>query len=517
MDIDSVMTVLLVDEDAVFLKSFSDRFREMEDIRARIDTCATAREMRNRIYSHPYDLIFLSDTLPDAAGLDLLAELSRTSVPLPIVMTAARDAGRAAVEAIKKGALDYLLKQDLLALDLAGFLRRQAQGFHLRRENAEFRHINQMKNDFLATVSHELRTPLTSILGMSEILLSERLGRLPEKPRGAARKIQEQAQGLARVINQLLEIQDFTQDRVTLRMGPLALPGLVDRVVTELRPLFEGKKVSLRLEVECPDRTVHGDADTLHKVVENILRNALKFTLPDGAVEVRLAETETGQVLIRIKDTGCGFPPQALPYVFQKFFHADPSLARSYGGLGLGLAYCKHAVDAHGGRVWVESDGPGKGAVVNVALPREDPGAGPGGTRDGRSLLLWVDDNPTLLELIEYGFAGLSDSIALITARSGAAGLDHVRARRPDMVVLDVMMPDINGLEVLARLKTDPRTRDIPVMMVSGYREAAQEALEKGAVDCLLKPFRVSEVVDKVQRHIAASRRPAAAENRPRA
>jgi CheY-like chemotaxis protein len=243
-----------------------------------------------------------------------------------------------------------------------------------------------------------------------------------------------------------------------------------------------------------------GDRDALGKVFEHILQNALKFTPEGGRVTVAARVQSPGGVELRVTDTGKGVPAQALPYVFQKFFHADQTLTRPYGGLGLGLAYCKHVVDAHEGRIWLESAGPDQGTTVHITFPRWAPSPG---TAGGKSkTILWVDDNPTMLELMEVGFSSFPEQVRLMTCQSGADALDTVRASPPDLIVLDMMMPGMSGLDVLNQLKFEKRFSGIPVVVVTGHREAAEEALRHGAVDFFLKPFRVTEMVEKIRRHL---------------
>jgi CheY-like chemotaxis protein len=235
--------------------------------------------------------------------------------------------------------------------------------------------------------------------------------------------------------------------------------------------------------------------------VEHLLLNALKFTPAGGRVDVELHPMAPRGALLSIKDSGVGIPKEALPYVFQKFFHADPTLTRAYGGLGLGLAYCQHMIDAHGGRIWVESPGPGQGTTVNVTLACVDgsaEGASPA-VPVGQRTVLWVDDNPNMLELVEAGFSSFGTDVNLVTRQRGQEALDEARRHTPHLIVLDIMMPDMNGLEVLARLRADPATRAVPVLVVTGYREAAQEAVERGAFDYFLKPFRIPEMLEKIR------------------
>jgi CheY-like chemotaxis protein len=320
------------------------------------------------------------------------------------------------------------------------------------------------------------------------------------------KKIIEQSQNLAKLINQLLDVQDIVQERMRLDFRPLSLAEITQARGEAVEPLFKQKGVSLRVE-PMDDRLIfQGDREAVDKVLEHVLLNALKFTPAKGLVLVSAKALPPRSIQLSVLDTGQGIPNEALPYVFQKFFHADQSLTRAYGGLGLGLAYCKHVVEALGGRIWVESAGVGKGTRVNMTFPQ----AGLKGVDNGKSLktVLWVDDNPNMLELIEVGFTALPTNVKLLTCRSGTAALESANTRPPDLIVLDIMMPDMNGLEVLDRLQKNEKTRKVPVMVVSGYREAAQEAVGRGAVDYFLKPFRVPEMLEKIRHHLGLPKEP---------
>ncbi|MBL0059719.1 MAG: response regulator [Elusimicrobia bacterium] len=494
------LRLLIADQDPAFVKLFARRMAELTAWTVTVESCGAGAELLQRIYAEPFDLVFMDLGLTDIGGLDLLARLARTSLPLPVVALSSENEARPAVEAMKRGVLDHVMKEDFATMDLGGFLGRLTETFRLKRENAELHQIGQMKNDFLATISHELRTPLTSILGLSELLMAGRMGPVADKQADGLRKVIEQSQNLARLINQLLDVQDTMLERAQGDFRPVSLTEIVDRHVTSLRPLFEKKGIQLALFLPGEPFFVHGHGESLGKVMEQLLLNALKFTPSGGGVTVSLQGMPPQGALLSVQDTGQGIPKEALGFVFQKFFHADPSLTRTTGGLGLGLAYCQHVVESHGGRIWVESAGSGQGTCVHISLAcLARKGFPPPVPARDHQLVLWVDDNPNMLELMEVGFASLPETVHLVTRQSGQAALEEARARPPDLIVLDLMMPDMNGLEVLSHLKADPATARIPVFVVTGYREAAQEAVAQGAVDSFLKPFRIPEILEKIR------------------
>lgn len=504
------LRVLIADNDSAFVHFFTHRMQSLKEWAVTVDACGSGADLAQRVYAQPYDLVFMDLGLPDFDPLAFLTRVTQTSLPLPFVVFSSKNEARPAVEAMKRGVLDHVMKDDFSTMDLDGFLGRLTETFHLKRENAELHQIGEMKNDFLATISHELRTPLTSILGLSELVVTGRMGPLNERQSDSLRKVIEQSQNLARLINQLLDVQDTLRTRSLSDLHPVLLGRLVGDRVSALTPLFVKKKVSLGFAGEDGAQWVRVQEDALSKVVDHLLLNALKFTSGGGRVAVAVTPFGVGGVVVAVRDDGQGIPKEALPFVFQKFFHADPSLTRGYGGLGLGLAYCQYVVESAGGRIWVESSGPNQGTTVSFTLPRLDPAqvAGPAVVSRDHQVVLWVDDNINMLELMEIGFASLPETVQLVTRQNGQEALEEAFAHPPDLIVLDIMMPDMNGLEVLARLRQEPSTRGIPVLVVTGYKEAAEEAIERGATAYFLKPFRIPEILGKVREFLNIEPRP---------
>jgi len=498
-----VLKILIVDDDETFTDILARKLSRLEKYPAVCEVCHSGHDMLDHIYRQAYDLIFLDVGLPGMDGLEVLARVGQMTLPLPIIMVTGRDNARTAVEAMKRGVLDFYLKEDLLALDLALAVPRFMKIFRQRQENAELKHISQMKDDFLATISHELRTPLTSILGLCEVLLTGRMGALKDEQTHSLRKILAQSHNLVRIINQLLDIRAFTQGAAKLETQPTAFQSLVRRHWENAGPLFEKKGIKAALALPEEPLWVEAHEENLDKVVEQLLANALKFTPKDGQVRIEARKMDSGHVHFKVVDSGLGIPSASLPHVFQKFFHVDQTLTRPYGGMGLGLAFCREVIEAHGGRIWVESKGDNQGTMVSFILPGAAEPAVPApsglGANGHQKTILWVDDNPTLLELVEYSFAGFSYPVNLVTANGGRAALALLAKSTPDLIVLDVMMPEIDGLEMLDRLRKDPKTKGVPVLVVSGYKEAAKKALDRGADDYCLKPFRIQDVFKKIE------------------
>ncbi len=499
------LKILIADSDQGFIKSVADRFQALQNFKTSPDSCLCGEELFDKVFSNPYDLIFVEMGFPDMKGLEILSRLAQSAPPLPIIMLTAENDARQAVEVMKQGVLDVLMKDDFLSLDLSRLLRSLLETFQLRRENAELQQINQMKNDFLATISHELRTPLTSIVGLSEILLSGRMGAMEKKHEDSLKKIFSQSQNLVGLINQLLDLRAITQEHPKIKMSQVSLKEIVNRQVEATRVLFDKKEVKLTVKGTDDPLMIMADQDSLKKVVEHLISNALKFTPSGGQVDIEFKMMDDKNVQLTIKDTGHGIPPESLPYVFQKFFHVDQSLTRPYGGMGLGLAYCKEVVTSHKGRIWVESQGIDQGTMVSFIVPKATGEMeNLGDEEKNRKSVLWVDDNANMLELVDYGFSSYRNSITLCTARGGVAALANIKMQKPDLIILDIMMANMDGFELIEYLKNDSSTKDIPILIVSGYQEAAKRAVESGANDYFLKPFRISDVVEKIEQLLSS-------------
>ena len=372
---------------------------------------------------------------------------------------------------------------------------------------AREREASRLKDEFLAAVSHELRTPLNAILGWTHILGTTDLQ--DETVRKAVAALSRSAHAQNRVIQDLLDVSRIITGKLELAPAPTDLRAVVDSVIESMGPNATAKGV--RLDVRLPDAPcpVYGDYDRLRQVVQNLLSNALKFTPAQGVVIVRI-DQESAAFHLTVSDTGIGISPRFLPHVFERFRQADASTTRGYGGLGLGLAIVKELVEQHGGSVGASSSGPGFGSTFTVTLPRfagvptelprpraEVPDSVP--ALHGIKVLL-VDDNADALEIVTRI---LQDAGATVQpAGSGAEALDWLRGNTVDVVLCDLAMPDMDGFEVLHRIRQIDGTdgRLLPVFAVSAFASADDRirCLAAGFSGHIAKPFSPPELVRAV-------------------
>lgn len=253
----------------------------------------------------------------------------------------------------------------MLGLNLDITTRKAAEDLE-RAARAEAERASRLKDEFVATLSHELRTPLTAVLGWAQVLRRSNIS--PDKLDRGLEVIERNTRLLSQLVSDLLDVSRIVTGKIRLDLAPLDLPAVVRRAVETLRFAADTKGVRLAVDITPIDEPLLGDAARIEQVVWNLLSNAIKFTLPGGLVELRLTQRR-GIATITVHDTGQGIAPEFLPHLFERFRQEDASSSRRYGGLGLGLSLVKHIADLHGGRVYAESPGPGRGSTFTVELP----------------------------------------------------------------------------------------------------------------------------------------------------
>ena len=394
----------------------------------------------------------------------------------------------------------------------------------LRRRIDELDAADRHKNQFLAMLAHELRNPLAPLRNAVQILKSERSN---ESTNAKARDvIDRQVGNMARLIDDLLDAARITRGQVQLRTEPVVLQTVLERSIETVRPMLESRKHKLAASIPSTPILLAGDATRLEQVFSNLLNNAAKYTPSGGLVDVLLgteaAKGDGGsQAVVRIRDNGIGIPPDLIPRVFDLFVQADQSLARSQGGLGIGLTLARRLVEQHGGRVSVHSSGLGQGSEFAVYLPiaRAEESTQASGAdsstrrRDGTeaslspppdSRVLVVDDSPDITHTMAELLALRGHSVQ--TASNGEEALEAAVAFRPTVVLLDIGMPDFDGYAVAERMRRLPQLKDTRFVAVSGYGapEHRVKAKEAGFDFYIVKPIDYASL-DEVLRRPGAS------------
>jgi PAS domain S-box-containing protein len=419
-----------------------------------------------------------------------------------------------------------------------------------RRRAETLAELDRAKTAFFTNVSHELRTPLTLLLAPAEDSLRDTVSVLAPEQRARIELVHANGQRLLKLVNTLLDFSRLESGRVVARFEPVNLADYTTQLISPFRVATEQAGLSLEIECETLEEPVFVDREMWAKIVSNLLSNALKFTF-DGGITVRLSRVSQPSpgVLLEVDDTGVGIEPIEQTHLFERFHRVEGPRSRTYEGSGIGLALVAELAEMHGGDVAARSV-PGSGSSFSVRLPlgsdhlspdqvftehagnhqsaeevtagfveealrwldaapssgvgSGDAGAAPGTDGDQRRVLV-VDDNADMRRYISSLLAG---TYLVDVAPDGAVALEMARVHLPDLVLTDVMMPNLDGYGLLKALRKDPRTAHVPVVMVSARsgEEAAIEGLDAGADDFLVKPFSALELVARVRSNLELER-----------
>ena len=351
---------------------------------------------------------------------------------------------------------------------------------------------SQAKSDFIASMSHELRTPLSAILGFSDLMRNEpREGDRRLVPDEWIEHIHRSGEHLLALINDVLDLAKVEAGRLELDVAPFSLRSVVTETVAGLRPLAERKRLTLTSEVAV-ERLV-ADRGRVRQILYNLLSNAIKFTPDGGSVRVQ-ASADEGEVRLTVADSGIGIAPDHQAAVFEEFRQLGDATARGEG-TGLGLALTRRLVEAHGGRIELTS-APGEGSRFTAVFPQpaepepippasEEPTAVRAADRFPGADVLVIENDPSAIRLLRAYLE--ADGYGVRIAADGPSGLAEARVRPPAAILLDILLPGMDGWEVLRELKADPALRDIPVIVVTVVDERGL-GLALGADDYFLKP-----------------------------
>jgi signal transduction histidine kinase/ActR/RegA family two-component response regulator len=452
-------------------------------------------------------------------------EMARTQANLSAqVESRTHELERLTVELEKKSA--ELEKTNLQLTRISSYLAEQRD--KLSDLNQELQNLDNLKSQLLFDVSHELRTPMVSVKGYTDLLLDGALGGLNAKQRKGLRVAQRNIDRLVHLVDELLDYSRLTARSTAITKKMVDIRPLISDSVELLRPEARKEKIALDLHLEPRPMMVYGDANRIAQVLVNLVGNAIKFNRPGGRVNIETNwDQKRRQYVITVSDTGVGIPENELKNVFDRFFRGKPrSGAQRPRGIGLGLAICKTIVDLHGGRIWAErgtstsaaTTGPTVGTRFHVALPAHPPDDQPelplaefhapnepssAPTRTpADSHILVVDDEPDVLEYIRLVLdaAGYKS----LQASDGADALEILKTHpNIDLVLLDVAMTGLSGLEVLDRIRAQPY--DAKVCMISAHVGARveQSSKEKGADGFLPKPFAPDRLLETVSALVA--------------
>jgi len=376
-----------------------------------------------------------------------------------------------------------------------------------RNARTEAEAANQAKDEFLTMLSHELRTPLTPIIGWLHMM---QRGILPPDDIGRGLSVLERnSQAMKRLINDLLDMSAILTGKMRFEEKPVLLESVIREAIETVRPQAAERDIEIQTSfADWHDPIVTGDRTRLVQALWNLLTNAVKFSKNGERVNV-LCRTEANEAFVAIQDSGEGIPAEFLPHVFERFRQADGSKTRSHGGLGLGLALVRSFVEGHRGGIEVDSNGPGHGSTFTVRLPlqigplkiaAEDQAVPlmPGAFQPAN--LLIVEDEPDTLEMMRTVLGANGYHTTLCS--SAAEALRRVESNEFDLIISDIGMPEMDGLELLTRMRRNDRLRETPAIAVSGYasRKDVEAAFASGFDSHIAKPLNPAELDATVKR-----------------
>jgi signal transduction histidine kinase/ActR/RegA family two-component response regulator len=434
--------------------------------------------------------------------------------------------------------------ESLLAEERALLAQRvQERTSELSVANAELARSARLKDEFLASMSHELRTPLNAILGMSEALLEQVYGELNEKQVKSLRSVEESGRHLLALINDILDLSKIGAGKMELDLGPVPVESACQSSLRIIKESAQKKQLKVSCSFDGAVTLIRADGRRLKQILVNLLNNSVKFTPEGGMIglEVR-GDAEHQMVRLTVWDTGIGISPQDLGRLFQPFVQLDGSLSRQYGGTGLGLALVYRMVEMHGGSVKVESE-VGKGSRFTVSLPwRADEGEVQGqpgkesrldcvvgynaqswppgvrsrkdqeigrerdrGTGDpqdrGPVTILLAEDSETNINTVSEYLT--IKGYQVVVARNGLEAIERARETRPAVIVMDIQMPGMDGLEATRRVRADADLAKIPIIAMTALTMPGdrERCLEAGVNEYVGKPISLKDLVRMIEEH----------------
>ncbi|AUD03666.1 response regulator [Spirosoma pollinicola] len=508
-------TILVVDDEEDLQPLFLGKFRTKIQQNVYAFRFATnGLEALKKIRQEPdIDIVLLDINMPELDGLTVLAQLPALNPLLGTVIISAYDDMENIRVAMNRGAFDFICKPIDFS-DLEVTIEKTVQHIRQMRETNQLKVVDALKTRFFDNITHELRTPLTLILSPVEQLIQRY--REPFDLQEGLRSIERHGQLLLQLINQLLDLAKLESGHLTLVQSAANLGDFIGQVVRAFEPIAQQKQ--LRLSYECQLTSLfYFDPNKVERIIHNLLSNALKFT-KEGSIHVRLA-SHKDRIQLTVLDTGIGIAPEKLTYVFNRFYQVESSTYVSTPGTGIGLSLVKELAELMGGSVSVYSvpygmDQPsGTTFLVDLplspvlnhevettqpapALPVESsfgsPVTHPSSEKD-KPLILVVEDNQELCTFISVE---LAQSYRIITANDGIEGWEIARNELPDVILTDIMMPGLDGYELTRRLKINPETDHIAVLMLTAKvsQPSRIDGFQHGADDYITKPFHIDEL-----------------------
>ncbi|SDF60721.1 MULTISPECIES: response regulator [unclassified Duganella] len=520
--------ILVVNDDAnslFALTSLLAQWAEQESYE--VLAARSGQDALRQVLMHDFAVILLDVNMPGMDGFETAEAIHARarSADIPIIFITAFLADELdRLKAYQHGAVDFLFTPvipQILYAKISVFvalamkseeLKKQARQLSQRtteltatnqrltreiEERKSMERQNHAKDEFLAMLGHELRNPLSAISSAASLIGLP--GVSLDGMQRAKKIIQRQSQHLGRIVDDLLDLSRAMSGKILLNRLPLDLSALVGQTLETYRAT--GRSTDFELVQDLDAGWIDGDSTRLEQITSNLLDNALKYTPSGGRVEVR-TWTENDDVVLSVRDSGVGISAELLPHVFDVFVQGSSTLDRSQGGLGIGLSLVRRLAELHGGSIEAESPGPNRGSTFTLRLPLIEhqvvaPPA-PAKAEHGKPRVLLIEDNDDGREMMTMMLGGYGYDVA--AAADGLLGLSAALDYQPDLALVDIGLPGIDGYEVARRLRADPATRDIRLIALTGYglAEDLRRVMEAGFDRHLVKPVDIDQLMEVI-------------------
>ncbi len=477
-----------------------------------------AEAMEKALYSAEWDLVISDFSMPDFNGKEALQVLKKTGYDIPFIIISGYIEEGTAVDIMRQGAHDYIMKDNLTRLLPA--VERELKEARVRRDmemaretlirmneelissNKELKSLDEVKTNLLANVSHELRTPLVSIKGFTELMASGESGPVSPDQQHQLSIIGKNSERLLKLIDNLLDYTKMESGKLRSETSHTDFAEIISECLEEFLPRAEAAGAKIDFSKKTGNYGLSADREQIAQVIYNLLDNALKFTGKDGRIVIKLYN-EGENAVCSICDNGIGIPASEQSKVFDQFFQVDSSSKRRFGGVGLGLAIVKNIVDSHGGAVRVESL-PGKGSNFTVKFPGKTDKPLQGGlprrqTAAGDVInVMVVDYHPEDSEYIN----ALSETERFSVSYAGSRQeiFEILDMEDVDIIIIDDHVDIDSRLEIYSMLKSDTKTRHIPVIMPTADIIEAIENENPSGGRPQIKPFKAGELINALER-----------------
>nr|WP_202412731.1 response regulator [Duganella lactea] len=521
---------MVVNDDANSLFALTSLLAQWaEEASYEVLAARSGQDALRQVLMHDFAVILLDVNMPGMDGFETAEAIHARarSADIPIIFITAFLADELdRLKAYQHGAVDFLFTPvipQVLYAKISVFvalamkneeLKKQARQLSQRtteltatnqrltreiEERKSMERQNHAKDEFLAMLGHELRNPLSAISSAASLIGLP--GVSQDGVQRAKKIIQRQSQHLGRIVDDLLDLSRAMSGKILLNRAPLDLSALVAQTLDTYRAT--GRSADYALVQDLDAGWICGDSTRLEQIASNLLDNALKYTPQGGRIEVR-TWSDNDDVVLSVRDSGVGISAELLPHVFDVFVQGTSTLDRSQGGLGIGLSLVRRLAELHGGSIEAESAGPHRGSTFTLRLPQvEHQVAAPAAparqrAQDNKPRLLLIEDNDDGREMMTMMLGAYGYEVT--AAADGLLGLSAAQTGQPDLALVDIGLPGIDGYEVARRLRADPATRDIKLIALTGYglAEDLRRVMEAGFDRHLVKPVDIEQLMEVI-------------------